>query len=91
MTRDSLIKELQRIAVLDKFRCMGCGYEHSCSLRGCAIIKEAIEELRKMDPPSNPPLTLEELREMGLLEWLWVEVMRPTKRQLFLNIASAYY
>ena len=41
--------------------------------------------------PPNAPLTLEELREMPLLEWLWVEVIRPTKRQQFRNIKSAYY
>ena len=40
---------------------------------------------------ANTPLTLEELREMALLEWLWVEVIRPTKRQQFRNIKSAYY
>lgn len=26
--------------------CMGCGYEHNCSTNGCAIIREAMEQLK---------------------------------------------
>ena len=51
--------------------------------------EEGITALLATSP--NTPLTLEELREMALLEWLWVEVTRPTKRQQFRNIKSAYY
>lgn len=43
------------------------------------------------DNRPNEPLTLEELRKMGLLEWLWVELVHPSQRQLFRNITSAYY
>ena len=52
----------------------------------------AISILRaRTDPPPNDPLTLEELREMGLFEWLWVEVIHPTKSQLLREVESAYY
>lgn len=40
-----LIKELKRIAVVDKLRCLGCGYEHNCGIHGCQIIKEAVRQL----------------------------------------------
>ncbi|MDE7261383.1 MAG: hypothetical protein K2N78_04890, partial [Oscillospiraceae bacterium] len=73
MKREELIRALRHMAAeTGSLACLGCGYEHSCSIRGCAIIKEAIEELRKMDLPSNPPMTLEELREMDG-EFVWVE------------------
>lgn len=39
----------------------------------------------------NAPLTLDELREMELFEWLWVEVVKPTERQAFRKLESAYY
>lgn len=27
--------------------CLGCGYEHSCSIHGCAVLKQAAEALEK--------------------------------------------
>lgn len=44
-----LIKQLKRIAVMDKLRCMGCGYEHNCSIHGCQIIKEAADRLETVE------------------------------------------
>lgn len=49
------------------------------------------EEVKALVPTPNAPLTLEELREMGLFEWLWVEVIHPTKSQLLRKVESAYY
>ena len=49
------------------------------------------EEVKALVPTPNDPLTLEELREMGLFEWLWVEVIHPTKSQLLREVESAYY
>lgn len=53
------------------------------------VICEVMVDLTAQTP--NEPLTLEELRKMGLLEWLWVEVVHPSQRQLFRNVTSAYY
>lgn len=50
--------------------CLGCGFEHSCSTHGCAVIKGLIE-LAKAEK-DNGPLTLEELREMDG-EPVWVQ------------------
>lgn len=49
------------------------------------------EKLCREARAENPPLTLEELRGMGLFEWLWVEVIHPTKSQLLRKVESAYY
>lgn len=45
MKTEDIIKELRRI-MIDEHRCFGCGYEHSCSTRGCAIMRSAAEELK---------------------------------------------
>lgn len=65
MNDEALIQELRRVSCLDNLRCLGCGYEHSCSVRGCAIINEAIQRLEALAAPaSNDPLSMEELQEM---------------------------
>ena len=48
MSDKDLVRELRRIACLDALRCLGCGYEHSCSIHGCAIIKQAAERLEQL-------------------------------------------
>lgn len=41
-----LIKALRGMAVeTGSLVCLGCGYEHSCSVRGCTIINEAAARL----------------------------------------------
>ena len=40
--------------------CLGCGFEHNCSVHGCAVLKQAAELISQ----PNEPLTLEQLREM---------------------------
>ena len=70
--------------------CQGCGYEHNCYLHGCAVLRAAADRLIEMSaPPPNPPLTLEELREMdGEPVWLfpvgcWVLVTQNPITSLF--------
>ena len=41
--------------------CLGCGFEHNCSVHGCAVLKQAAELISQ----PNEPLTLEQLREMN--------------------------
>lgn len=46
MTRFELIQALRRLKMETAgIQCLGCGHEHSCSTRGCAIIREAIRVL----------------------------------------------
>ena len=62
MSREELLRALRRLAVeTGSLACLGCGYEHNCSLHGCAVIREAAEAL---EGSPNDPLTLEELREL---------------------------
>ncbi len=66
-----LLKQAEVLAVERRPEaCLGCGFEHSCSIHGCAVIKALIE--RAMVEKDNAPLTLEELREMAG-EPVWVE------------------
>ena len=62
MNESVLRRELQRIAIEDRHRCFGCGFEHNCGIHGCAIIREALKRLAP-EPP-NEPLTPEQLWEM---------------------------
>ena len=49
MTTPELIKALQRLKVqTGSLACLGCGWEHSCTTKGCAILREAEEMLRTM-------------------------------------------
>ena len=44
MMTESTIKELRRI-MIDNHRCFGCGHEHRCGTRGCAIMRNAADTL----------------------------------------------
>lgn len=47
MKRNDLIKALRRLKVqTGSLACLGCGHEHNCSVHGCAIITEAIAQLK---------------------------------------------
>jgi len=82
MTAKELLTALRRQEVMDSLRCLGCGYEHRCSVRGCAINRAAAEMIEKLAAenealrnPPNSPLTLDELREMDG-EPVWIIPMR---------------
>ena len=49
------------------------------------------EKIMKLIKPDNEPLALDDLREMPLFEWLWIELIRPSNRQMFRKVKSAYY
>ena len=40
---------------------LGCGFEHNCSVHGCAVLKQAAELISQ----PNEPLTLKQLRAMN--------------------------
>lgn len=43
-----LIQALNRLKVqTGSLACLGCGYEHNCSTKGCRIMREAVEQLGK--------------------------------------------
>lgn len=46
MTINELIKALQRLKVETRsIACLGCGHEHNCGIHGCAIIREAVQQI----------------------------------------------
>lgn len=48
MERSELIAALRRMkAETGSLVCLGCGYENGCSVKGCALIRAAAEELEK--------------------------------------------
>lgn len=55
------------------------------------LFMEMINNAPTISPPPNAPLTLEELRALDVFEWLWVEIIIPTKRQTFYGTKSSYY
>ena len=50
MTDQELIKALRRLMVqTGSLACLGCGYEHSCGVHGCAVIRQAAERLAELE------------------------------------------
>lgn len=46
MTNEALIQALNRLKVqTGSLACLGCGYEHNCTTKGCRILREAAEQL----------------------------------------------
>lgn len=49
MSRDELLQALRRMAPeTGSLACLGCGHEHGCSTRGCAIIRAAVDEIEEL-------------------------------------------
>ena len=66
---EDLVAMLRHVSVeTGSLTCLGCGHEHNCGTRGCALIREAADRLDASRAPTltppNEPLTLAELREM---------------------------
>lgn len=70
-----VIAALRRLRVqTGSLACLGCGYEQSCGIHGCAILRAAADLLERDGTglaPADEPLTIEQLREMdGEPVWL---------------------
>lgn len=68
MEREELLRALRSTAI-DQHRCWFCGYEHNCSIHGCAINRAAAELIVQLTAENealrarlelDDPLTLEE-------------------------------
>lgn len=90
MTDMDLARILRRLSVeTGSLVCLGCEHEHACSIHGCAIMRTAADRIEQLTAePTNAPLTLEELREIGTGEWLWIECLERFKSD---KAVSAYY
>lgn len=48
MKSEELIQALNCLKVqTGSLACLGCGYEHNCTTKGCRILREAIRQLSK--------------------------------------------
>ena len=51
--------------------CLGCGTEHDCGTRGCAILRAAAEAFTTL-APTNEPLTQSDLDNMDY-DKVWID------------------
>lgn len=52
MSDRDLIAALRRLKVeTGSIACLGCGYEHNCSVHGCRIMRLAAERLEQLTGP----------------------------------------
>lgn len=47
---NTLVALLQKMAAdqLGKYQCYGCGHEHNCQTKGCAILREAVATMEQL-------------------------------------------
>lgn len=57
MNRKACVTALKRLSVeTGSLACLGCGYEHNCSIHGCAILNAAVDHLEgRHETLPNPP------------------------------------
>ena len=64
MTTENLIKHLNRLKVqTGSLACLDCKYEDACGVHGCALIREAVNQLIEQNGWINPK---ERLPERGV-------------------------
>lgn len=52
MEASKVLERLKRLKVETKsLACMGCGHEHNCGIKGCRIIREAIQVIEELSKP----------------------------------------
>lgn len=50
MENEKLCRALRRMKVeTGSLLCLGCGYEHGCTVHGCALIREAADKLEELN------------------------------------------
>ena len=66
---EDLVAMLRHVSVeTGSLACLGCGHEHNCGTRGCALIREAADRLDASRAPTLTPPN----------EWVSVEERLPT-------------
>lgn len=56
MKTQEIIKALRKLKVNTgafALNCLGCGYEHNCSIHGCNILKTAADRLEELQKENN--------------------------------------
>lgn len=54
MKTQEIIKNLRKLSVnTGTLSCLGCGYEHDCSIHGCNILKTAADKLEELQAEND--------------------------------------
>ena len=74
---EDLVAMLRHVSVeTGSLACLGCGHEHNCGTRGCALIREAADRLDSLRGPAitppNEPLTQADLDKMHF-DRVWID------------------
>lgn len=49
-----MMRQLRRLEVERRPEaCLGCGFEHNCGIRGCAVIRSARERIQDIDQAAD--------------------------------------
>lgn len=60
MRDEDLLAALRRLKVeTGSLVCLGCGYEHNCGIRGCAILRKTISWLEQTLSEDRPSSVME--------------------------------
>lgn len=75
MTNEETVRSLRHLKIqTGGIQCLGCGYEHDCSIHGCRIMREAADLIEQQ------AAGIEELREK-VPEWIPVTERLPELEQ----------
>ena len=87
MDTKELIEALNRLKVeTGSLACMGCGHEHSCSIHGCAIIREAVKKLEIID---HCFMAVDDMKRLSTEQkWISVDERLPEKFHTVLCVDS---
>lgn len=79
MNRENIIRALEGMKVeTGSLICLGCAYEDHCSMRGCAVMREAARTLKHT------------LKQMTEWRWISVEERLPDGDELVLAVVSGW-
>ena len=71
MKTQEIIKALRRMAVnTGTLNCLGCGYEHSCGVHGCRMLREAADRLDELQRENDALFraAMDNRKESGLTD-----------------------
>lgn len=71
METQEIIKALRRMAVnTGTLNCLGCGYEHSCGVHGCRVLREAADRLDELQRENDALFraAMDNRKESGLTD-----------------------
>ena len=73
MKTQEIIKALRRLKVNTgafALNCLGCGYEHSCGVHGCRVLREAADRLEQLQAENDALFraAMDSRKESGLMD-----------------------